>query len=108
MFDPLKDWMPIGSVVRLRGGQRLAMVAGYMPIDGVSGKAWDYAAYPYPEGKQDPSEAFFDRADIEELYQLGFCDAEGMAFLARLEASEDGYVRERKRRNQEPEDEGDA
>ena len=108
MFDPHKDWMPIGSVVRMREAQRLVMVAAYMPIDGVSGKAWDYAGYPYPEGMQDPSEVFFERADIEELYQLGFCDAEGMAFLVRLAASEDDYWRERKRRDQARGDEGDA
>lgn len=106
MFDPRKDWMPIGSVVRMRDAQRLVMVAGYMPIDGASGKAWDYAGYPYPEGKQDPSEVLFDRADIEELYQLGFCDAEGMAFIVRLTASEHDYRFERERRERARGEEG--
>ena len=92
----------------MRGAHRLVMVAGYMPIDGVSGKAWDYAGYPYPEGKQDPSEAFFDRADIEELYQMGFCDAEGMAFLARIAAAEADYRHERERREQASGVEGSA
>mgnify|MGYP002624416125 CR=1 FL=1 len=108
MFDPGKDWLPMGSVVRMSEAQRLVMVAGYMPIDGASGRAWDYAGYPYPEGKQDPSEVFFDRADIAEIFQMGFCDAEGMAFIARLEVSEAEYQRERKRREelQAPDAEG--
>ncbi len=97
MFDPRKDWMPLGSVVRLRGAERLVMVAGFMSVDGESGHAWDYAGYPYPEGKQDPDELFFDRTDVEETYQFGFCDAEGMAFMSRLASMEDEYREERAR-----------
>ena len=99
MFDPHKDWMPIGTVVRMEGAERLVMIVGYMAIDGMTGRAWDYAGYPYPEGKQDPSELFFDRGDIAELYQLGFCDAEGIAFLAQLRGSERSYDAERARRS---------
>ena len=95
MFDPHGDWMPIGSVVRLHGAERLVMVAGYMSIDGSTSQAWDYCGYPYPEGKQEPTELFFDRSDIEETYQFGFCDAEGMAFIAHLSAVEPDYRRER-------------
>ena len=95
MFDPRDDWMPIGSVVRLKGGERLVMVVGYFSIDGETNQAWDYVGYPYPEGKQEPTELFFDRADVAELFQLGFCDAEGMAFLAYLASVEEEYLSER-------------
>ena len=95
MFDPHKDWPPIGTVVRLKGADRLAMIVGYMAVDGNTRQAWDYAGYPYPEGKQDPEEVFFDRENIDELYQAGFCDAEGMAFLAYISSAEPSYKKDR-------------
>ena len=98
MFDPHEDWMPIGSVVRLNGGERLVMLAGYLSIDGSTGRAWDYVGYSYPEGKQLPEELFFDRTDVGELYQMGLCDAEGMAFLAHVTAVEERYLDERAQR----------
>ena len=94
MFDPHGDWLPLGSVVRLHEAERPVMVAGYLAIDGSGGGAWDYVGYPYPEGKQVPEEHFFDRADVEELFQLGFCDAEGMAFLAYLQRVEEEMERD--------------
>ena len=101
MFDPHKDWLPIGTVVRLKGADRLAMIVGYMAVDGNTHQAWDYAGYPYPEGKQDPVAVFFDRANIDELFQVGFCDAEGMAFLAYISSSEPSYERNRSARKTE-------
>lgn len=104
MMNPHEDWMPIGTVVRLKDADRLVMIAGFMAIDGNTQQAWDYVGYPYPEGKQDPEEVFFDRAGVEEVFQIGFCDAEGMAFLAYLASVEPSYVQDRAKRAMCPAD----
>ena len=98
MIDIRKDWLPLGTIVRLEGGERQIMIAGFMAINAGDGQAYDYVGYPYPEGKQEDQELFFDRELIEEVYQLGFLDGYGMAFWKNLENSEESYLAERARR----------
>lgn len=80
------DWLPIGSVVTLVGGSRPVMIAGYMALDGSTGRYCDYIGVAYPEGRRNPREGyFFDRELIEEIHQVGLLDAEGCAFQAALD-----------------------
>ena len=95
MLNPKKDWLPIGSTVRLEGGERLIMVAGYMALEGASNQIWDYIGYLYPEGNQHDESVFFQRELIDTVYQLGFMDAEGLELLEQLELVEADYQRER-------------
>lgn len=101
MIDINNDWLPLGSVVRLKEGERLLMIAGFMAIEKNTGVAYDYAGYPYPEGKQTDQELFFDRSLIEEVYQLGYLDANGLLFWQNLDNSEKSYQEERLRRSKD-------
>ena len=80
------DWLPVGSIVRLAGGERSIMVAGYMIDDAQSGRLWDYVGYPYPDGKRDPDiDYFFNRDMIERIDLLGYLDADGRHLLEEFE-----------------------
>lgn len=81
----LRDWLPMGSVIRAKGGGHQIMVAGVMVTDSNTGRAWDYLGYPFPEGRTCGEDLFFDKSDIEEIYQVGFMNAMGCAFQSYLD-----------------------
>lgn len=69
------SYLPIGSVVKLKDGERPVVVAGCMALDGVTCRLWDYMGYPWPEGRQDATkDYFFDSDMIVEVLQIGFLD----------------------------------
>lgn len=86
-----EDWLPVGSMVRLKDGDRPVMVAGYMSIDGGSGRIWDYVGYPYPEGKTSRQDYFFDKDMIDEIVLVGYQNQGQLAFQALLESNDDAY-----------------
>lgn len=91
MLNPNKDWLPLGTVLSLKGGNRLVVIMGYMAIDGESKEIWDYVCCPFPEGKRSSEDLFINKATIDEIYQMGFSDAEGLAFLEYLDSLGEGY-----------------
>lgn len=92
MFTDEKEWLPVGSIVRLEGGERLIMVSGFMIQDAVSQRYWDYVGYPYPEGRRDgQTDYFFDKSMIEEIHQIGYLNADGCLFETFLEEHTKGY-----------------
>ena len=81
----MKKFLPIGSVVLLKGSQKRIMIVGVKQKQADSDKVWDYSACLYPEGILDPEKLFlFDAEQIERLYFLGLQDGEGLAFLDKL------------------------
>ncbi|MBR3157774.1 MAG: DUF4176 domain-containing protein [Atopobiaceae bacterium] len=86
MLDPNKDWLPLGSVVSIKGGNRLVMIIGFLAIDGNTRVVWDYVCCPYPEGKRTAEDLFINKESVDEVYQLGHRDAEGLAFEEYLES----------------------
>lgn len=92
MFTDEKEWLPVGSIVRLEGGERLIMVSGFMIQDAVSQRYWDYVGYPYPEGRRDgQTDYFFDKSMISEIHQIGYLNADGCLFENFLENSSDDF-----------------
>ena len=69
----------MGTVVVTKEGQHQVMIAGVMVTDGTTGRVWDYAGYPFPEGRGAEGDQFFNRTDIGEIYQLGFMNSTGCA-----------------------------
>ncbi|MDR0499749.1 MAG: DUF4176 domain-containing protein [Coriobacteriales bacterium] len=68
-------WLPIGSVVLIKGHKRLAMIFGraQRQLSDDSQKLWDYVACPYPEGNIGPDETFlFNKEDIDRVYFIGY------------------------------------
>ncbi|WEV53401.1 DUF4176 domain-containing protein [Bifidobacterium sp. ESL0704] len=92
-------WLPVGSVVHLRGGERLTMVAGHMQEEAGTGTYWDYLGYPYPEGRADASrDYFFNKDFIDGVYFVGYQDVAGGEYLDFLKDHEAEFREEQARR----------
>lgn len=86
----MKKFLPIGSVVLLRGSQKRVMIIGVKQKQTGTDKIWDYSGCLYPEGVIDPSRLYlFDSEQIERLYFIGLQDGEGLNFLEQLNKAEE-------------------
>ena len=81
----MKEYLPIGSVILLKGGTKRIMICGRVQRQVDNDVIWDYSACLYPEGFIDPNELFlFNNEDIERLYFIGMQDAEEIEFRRML------------------------
>ena len=76
-----RNFLPIGSVVLLRGGDKRLVICGRIQVMDGSDRIYDYSGCLYPEGimGQD-SMYFFDQDDIEIIYFIGFQDQEELSY----------------------------
>lgn len=82
----MKKYLPIGSVVLLKGGNKRVMIVGRIQIRMEDKKVYDYSACLYPEGIIDPKQLYlFNNEDIDMVYFIGMQDAEELKFRGRLE-----------------------
>lgn len=80
-------YLPIGSVVILRGGSKEVMINGYcIESEDAPGKVFDYRGCPYPEGIiSSAGVALFNNSDISVVSFRGFENDESLDFLDKLE-----------------------
>lgn len=68
------NYLPLGSLVLLKGGSKRLMIYGRvqkLP----TGAEYDYLGCPYPEGFINPEKSFvFNHDAIEEVVHVGFSD----------------------------------
>jgi hypothetical protein len=83
----VKDLLPIGSIIRLKGGKKRLMIYGIKQVDqGDEDKEYDYVGVCYPEGNMGLNTQYlFDNIDIEELYFRGYEDDERAEFMKKLD-----------------------
>lgn len=81
MFER-KDWLPVGSAVRVAGVRAPVVIAGCMVV--AAGRAADYVGLPLPLGRAGDGLAWFDRADIEAVLLVGYEDARAQRFAGVL------------------------
>jgi len=75
------EFLPIGSVVLLEGGNKRIMICGRIQAQAGSDIIYDYSACYYPEGIVDPkSMFFFNRDAIETVYFRGYEDQEELDY----------------------------
>ena len=81
-----EKYLPIGTVVMLKGGKKRAMITGFCSISGDDkSKVYDYSGCLYPEGFISSNQTLlFDHSQIEKIYYLGLVDAEEKQFKQRL------------------------
>lgn len=80
-----KDLLPIGSIVRAKGGERNLMICGRIVGRGDSNEVYDYVGCIYPEGVVDSSNLyFFNRDVIEECVFRGYEGDEELNFRANV------------------------
>lgn len=80
-----KNLLPIGSVVLLKGGNKKIMICGRIQTRSGENTIYDYSACYYPEGIINPKQMFFfNRADIERIFFVGFQDSDELEFRANV------------------------
>ncbi|NMA50869.1 MAG: DUF4176 domain-containing protein [Mollicutes bacterium] len=90
MLDTIEDikdnFLPIGSIVKLKNIDKKVMVMGFCSISKEeSGKVYDYSGCFYPEGYMAADKTcLFDNEDVEEVIAYGFKDEEEKSFKNKL------------------------
>ena len=79
-------FLPIGSVVLLKGGKKRVMVIGFCAVAAEKNdKVFDYCGCIYPEGLMSSNQTcMFDHSQIEKVYAKGFADEEEIGFKQKL------------------------
>lgn len=83
-------FLPIGSVVKLKGAEKRVMIYGIMQVasNEEEKKIYDYVGVIYPEGNVSPEDQlFFNEDDIERIDFYGFSDYERQEFMEEVKES---------------------
>ena len=81
----MKNYLPLGSVVVLKGGKKRLMIYGRKQKAVETGKEWDYIGCLYPEGNLNEKYMYlFNNEQIEQVYFIGFQDIEELEFVIKL------------------------
>ena len=86
MNNNLGKFLPIGTVVLLRGAEKILMITGFCSFDEAKkDKAYDYTGCLYPEGIISSKQmALFNHNQIEKVFFLGYSDLEEKKFKQNL------------------------
>lgn len=86
MNNNLGKFLPIGTVVLLKGAKKRLMITGFCSFDGeVKDKVYDYTGCLYPEGVITNKEiALFNHNQIEKIFHIGLQDNEEKQFKQKL------------------------
>ena len=86
MNNNLGKFLPIGTVVLLKGGKKRLMITGFCSFDEAKkDKAYDYTGCLYPEGIISSKQmALFNHSQIEKVFYLGLRDEEEKQFKQNL------------------------
>ena len=89
MNGKYEKFLPIGSVVLLKGGKVRVMITGYATIDmNQKDKVFDYCGCVYPVGVIDSKQnLLFNHEDIERIFAIGFSDEEQKTFIKNFKES---------------------
>ena len=81
-----EKFLPIGTVVLLKGATKRLMISGYCAVDQEKkDEMWDYSGCMYPEGFLSSTQSFlFDHSQIAKIYSLGYKDDEEEEFQQKL------------------------
>ena len=96
MKEIKEKYLPIGSVVILKGATKRLMISGFCAIDNSNtNKIWDYSGCIYPEGFINSNQiCLFDHEQIEKIYHIGLLnDAEEKEFKTNLKEFMNEYER---------------
>ena len=79
-------YLPIGSVVLLKGGKKRAMITGFCSVAQENQeKIYDYSGCVYPEGYLSSNQVcLFDHDQIDKIFFTGLEDEEEFTFKEKL------------------------
>lgn len=87
----VKDYLPIGSIVKMKGSKQKVMVTGLQSIRATEpNRVYDYIGVIYPMGYlSNAYQVLFDNEEIEETVFVGYSDELRDRYIELLsEASE--------------------
>ncbi len=86
MEELYEKYLPIGTVVMLKGGKKRLMITGFCIIpETEKDKMYDYSGCLYPEGIITTNQiAVFNHDQIERVYNNAYVDEEEKSFKQRL------------------------
>lgn len=86
MESKLERFLPIGSVVMIKGTNKQVMITGYLVSTASTGqKIYDYIACLYPEGVvSSDKNIVFNHEDIYQIYAIGYSDVGQKEFSKKL------------------------
>lgn len=91
----MKEFLPIGSVVLLKGATKRIMICGRLQTKVDTKVLYDYSACYYPEGIIDPKDLFlFNNEDIDMVYFVGMQDVEEFKFRDYMNQRMEAYEKE--------------
>ena len=81
-----EKYLPIGTVVLLKGGRKRAMITGFCSVAQENQeKIFDYSGCVYPEGYLSSNQVcLFDHDQIEKIFFVGYEDEEEKLFKEKL------------------------
>lgn len=90
-MDQNEKYLPIGTVVMLKGGTKRIMITGFSAIEGnEEKKIWDYSGCLFPEGILVLGQAaLFNHSQIEKIEYMGYIDDEEKEFKLKLKEIQD-------------------
>lgn len=85
-MEGLEKYLPIGSVVMLKGGTKRLMIIGLCAVTETDkNKMWDYSGCLYPEGVLTSKQTcVFNHEQIEKIYHLGLIDDDEINFKKQM------------------------
>lgn len=83
----VKDLLPAGSVVLLKGGSKKTMIIGVLQVmNDKPGEVYDYIGVPYPEGYIGAENVYaFQHEDINDVVFTGYQNPERNEFVELAE-----------------------
>lgn len=88
----MNEYLTIGTVVMLKGGEKELMIIGFFPqaeIDGEK-KVFDYMACYFPEGFIDSNRPIvFNKDNIDKVLYESYSDDDNRLFLSHLSKIEE-------------------
>lgn len=81
-----EKYLPIGTIVLLKGGKKRAMITGFCSVAQENQeKVYDYSGCVYPEGYLSSNQVcLFDHDQIEKIFFVGYEDEEEIMFKQKL------------------------
>ncbi|MBC1561436.1 DUF4176 domain-containing protein [Listeria booriae] len=78
----MEELLPLGSVVKLKNGEKLVVVTSRLPLYNNNGTIgyFEYGACLYPDGHTNQLSYFFNGEDIEDVYFKGFINKDELEF----------------------------
>lgn len=82
MNEVIEKYLPLGSVVLLKGGEKRVMITGFASVSPDTGnRIFDYSGCVFPEGFMSYNEVcVFDHSQIDKVFYKGLEDEEQKQF----------------------------